>query len=335
MDALVKQLLGDAWTNEYAVVPVDAGSTEPAGLLLHLTGMSLMAAERVIIIRDVDEWTASQQRELLQILRTLPSGISVILTVVGEGSYRRQPLQADLMTFLESHGRIERRAKLRQPDIIRWVKSLAQTLGVNADDKALEELVLRVGADQDRLANEIEKLATYVGEGERITLDTVRQLVPRTAEGSVFALVDAIGDGETRRACFLVREFLPASGEDEAVSHLMHMLARHFRLLWQTLVLARAGYRLEDLSEVPEEFVGKFPTDPNVVAVVGGRDWMARKLSQQAQHYTEMTIIRCLREIYVADITLKGIVDRRLPPDVLAELLVSQLCRLRTKAGVF
>lgn len=60
---------------------------------------------------------------------------------------------------------------------------------------------------------------------------------------------------------------------------------------------------------------------------------MARKLSQQAQRHTEATVIRSLREIYVADLTLKGILERRLPSDAVAELLVSQLGTLRARGG--
>ncbi len=331
--SLLQQILGDAASDEYAVTSVDASETGPEELRPHLTGRSLLAEDRVVVVSSAEAWTAAQQREILPMLRALPPGLSVILTVVGEQAERSQPFQADLTTFLKSHGHIERHRKLAARDAQPWVGSAAQRLGVQMDDAAAAELVDRVGPDEDRLASEMEKLATYAGDSGRITLEAVRELVPRSLEASVFVLIDALSSGDVRKAYQLLAEFLPPSGQDEAVAHLLYMLARHFRLLWQTLALQRAGYRLEGLEEVPEELVGKLPAEPNVVASVGGRNWMARKLSQQAQRHTEATVIRSLREIYVADLTLKGILERRLPSDAVAELLVSQLGTLRARGG--
>ncbi|MCD6350515.1 MAG: DNA polymerase III subunit delta [Armatimonadetes bacterium] len=330
--SLVQQILGSDADDAYSVVRLQAASCEPAELQPHLTSMSLMAEERVVVVSGANEWSSAQQREVLSLLRALPPGVWVILTIVGEAGGRR-PLQQDLWTYLQAHGHVERRNKMRAGDARAWAASRAQQLGVAMDEAALDELLLRVGADQDRLASEMEKLATYAGEGGRLTARDVAALVPRSLEGSVFAVIDAVGNGDTRRACELVREFLPPSGQDEAVAHLIYMLARQFRLLWQALALQRAGYNLEQLQEVPEEFVGLLPAEHNAVGTVGGRGWMARKYSAQASRLDEATIVRSLREIYVADLTLKGVLDRRMAADVVAEELVARLCRLRARAG--
>ncbi|MBC7288267.1 MAG: hypothetical protein H5T86_09535, partial [Armatimonadetes bacterium] len=146
---------------------------------------------------------------------------------------------------------------------------------------------------------------------------------------NIFALIDAITEGRADEALRLLAEVMPESGDDQAAAHLLFLLTRHLRLIWQARVLLQSGHRLETLSEVPEEWVGKLPADPNVVATVRGRDWMARKLEDQARALPESAIVRALREAYAADLTLKGLLDRRLPARAVMEILVSRLCMLR------
>ncbi len=330
VESWLQRLLGpDA--GEFSVVHIDATAAEPDDLQPHLGGMSLLADERVIVVDRVDEWSPSQQRRLLQLLRSLPDGVSVILTVVGEQATRRAPLAQDLMDFIENYGAVQRAAKLKPWDVEAWVRDRAKAAGAEIDPAAVHVLVNFVGPDQDRLASEIEKLATYAGEGQTITAEMVYRLVPRTAEASVFALVDAVAAGDTEKALALLREAIPPTGQDQAVAQLLYLLARQFRLIWQARVLIGSGHRLDRLDEVPEEWAGKLPADPNVVATVRGRDWMARKLATQARAMSEAMIVRALREIYTADCTLKGLLDRRLPPEVVIEILVCRLCTIHAR----
>ena len=326
----IERLLGKE-ADEYSVVKVDAAAAGPDDLQPHVGGMSLLADERVIVVERADEWTASQQRALVQMLRGLPPGVSVILTVVGEQATRRAPLHQDLMDFVERYGAVQRAQKLRPWDAQGWVQKRAKEAGVEIDPAAARLLVGRVGADQDRLASEIEKLAAYAGEGGRVGPEDVAALVPRTAEASVFALVDAIAGGEAEKALGLVRELMPPTGQEQMAAQLIHLLARQFRLVWQAQALMGLGHRLDVLNEVPEEWAGKLPADPNVVATVRGRDWMARKIAGQARSMSQATVVRALREIYMADLTLKGLLDRRLPAEVVIEILVSRLCMIHAQ----
>jgi DNA polymerase III delta subunit len=326
VDGLVREVLGEGF-DPYALVRVEAASTPPAELQPHLMGASLMAEDRVVVVGGANDWTAAQQRDVVSMLRQMPRGTTVILTVVGEAATGHVPLVSDLMQYVESQGKVVRRQKVRKRNLPEWIGQRAAKAGVTLDIGATEELVNRVGDDQDRLDAEIEKLATYAGRGERVMAEDVAKLVPRTAEASVFALVDAITEGKDTQAQLLVREYLPPTGADDAVIGLIGMLARHLRLLWQVRAMG-PKYRLTELDEVPEEFAGKFPSDPNVVAVVAGKKWMAERLMKQAARHTEQTILAALRQVYAADLTIKGVLDRRLPPDAVAELLVAELCRL-------
>ncbi len=326
VDGLVHSVLG-AEVDPYALVHVEAAVTPPAELQPHLMGASLMADDRVVVVSGANDWNAAQQREVVAMLRHMPAGTTIILTVVGEAATSHVPLVSDLLQYIEAQGKVVKRAKVQKRNLGQWISQRATKAGVEMDAGAVEELLSRVGEDQDRIEGEIDKLATYAGPGQRVTAQHVALLTPRTAEGSIFALVDAMAEGRGEDAQRLVREYLPPTGMDDAVIGLMGMLARHLRLLWQVRAMG-PKYRLTDLNEVPEEFAGKFPADPNVVAVVAGKRWMAERLMRQAARHTEDSIIKALRHVYAADLTMKGVLDRRLPADAVAELLVAELCRL-------
>lgn len=321
---LVEAILGPE-ADPFAVVRLDALSTPPADLQPHLTAFSLLAEQRVIVVSQASDWTPAQQREVLAMLRALPPSTFVVLTVTGEQASSRTPLFSELMDFIERHGRVLRYAAPVVWKMRPWVEERAARLGVTITRDGVEELLERVGADRDRVASELEKLAVYVGERGRINAEVVRALVAPTAEGSVFAISDALADGRTDVALRLVREFLPPSNPEDAAVHFLYVLARHLRLLWQTKALVSAGYDLAKLREVPEEFVGKFPADPNVVVAVNGKDWLARKLISQAYRHSEAEIISALGRVYAADLSLKGLSERRLPAEAVAELLVAEL----------
>lgn len=72
------------------------------------------------------------------------------------------------------------------------VKQL-RALGKEIDDDALGALVANVGPNNRLLANEVEKLALYVGDRARIQLEDVEVIVSRNKSAKAFALADAVG----------------------------------------------------------------------------------------------------------------------------------------------
>ena len=66
-------------------------------------------------------------------------------------------------------------------------------LGKDIADDALGALIANIGPNNRLLANEVEKLALYVGDRPRINLEDVEIIVSRNKQAKAFALADALG----------------------------------------------------------------------------------------------------------------------------------------------
>ncbi len=100
-----------------------------------------------------------------------------------------------------------------------------------------------IGPNPVMLGTELEKLATYVGEGEQITVAVVDLLVGAVTQESVFALVDAIAAGNKAEAYRLLRAQVAqgSSTPIEVALYLIRMLARQMRILLGIRLRQEAG----------------------------------------------------------------------------------------------
>ncbi len=120
------------------------------------------------------------------------------------------------------------------------------------------ELVVRCGTDAQILANEADKLISYVGDRGSIELADVQAMVAPTAALSVFDLVDAVAERKTQAALDQLEGLL---GQQAEPFMILAMLIRQFRLLLQARYLIDEGLvdnRL--LNQRPYDFGGTVNT---------------------------------------------------------------------------
>jgi DNA polymerase-3 subunit delta len=80
-----------------------------------------------------------------------------------------------------------------------WGRNALREHGKEIAHDALSELVGRVGPHVRQLANEVEKLALYVGDRPQILLEDVATICIRNKTARAFALGDALGDRDLPR----------------------------------------------------------------------------------------------------------------------------------------
>ncbi len=78
--------------------------------------------------------------------------------------------------------------------------------GKKLDADAAKDLVEHVGPSMGMLDGELGKLAVYVGNRPRITVDDVEKLVGHDREQKVFGMLDAMADGDMKTAMRLWEE---------------------------------------------------------------------------------------------------------------------------------
>ncbi|MDQ3700898.1 MAG: DNA polymerase III subunit delta [Chloroflexota bacterium] len=195
--------------------------------------------------------------------------------------------------------------------LVRWIRERVQTSGAAIDDAAAELLASFVGGDLRVLANEVSKLATYVGPGQPIGVADVQTLVSQAAEANIFDCVDAIGQGDARRALGSLHVLLE---HGERAERILALISRQVRLLLQAKDLSQRGESSEGIGRA-----------------LGLSPFPLRKVLDQMRLFELTGLEGMLRRVLEADIHIKtGLHESGLA----LELLLAELASVaRTPRG--
>lgn len=203
-----------------------------------LQGGSLFSANRMVVIKSLSG-NKDASEALLNFVDKIPEDISVILV---EGSLDKRTV---FYKGLKNSTDFNEFEEPKEPELSRWVAEYvkAQSGEIAASDARL--LVDYVGENQERLANEIEKLVAYE---PKITRETIEELVERRPQNTVFELLDAVLGGNKKRAQELLKKLEQAYEDPFQIANL---------LIWQIQVLAivkSAGERADSEIAIDSKF---------------------------------------------------------------------------------
>ena len=115
---------------------------------------------------------------------------------------------------------------LTDDDLWRWMNQTLRRSGKRMEQSACELLAFSSGRDLTLLQGELAKLAAYVQEREVITGEDVERVATKTAESTVFAMVDAISARRAQEAFTLLGVLL--HGGEQRIG-ILAMITRHYR----------------------------------------------------------------------------------------------------------
>ncbi|MCH2172364.1 DNA polymerase III subunit delta [Myxococcota bacterium] len=160
-------------------------------------------------------------------------------------------------------------------EVAAFVTSEARAQGVELERGVAKLLAERIGPQLLLLRNEIAKAALFAGPGSPVTRSHVAAGTPDIAEGPVWDLTDAIGDGRADQALEALSKLLSAGAPPPV---LLGALASHFR----GLVRVRYG------------------------GAISRPAFVVRKMEGQARRYTARRLLNCMDAIRETDMALKG-----------------------------
>ena len=110
--------------------------------------------------------------------------------------------------------------------LTQWMNQTLRPRKKRMDANTCARLAFTSGRDLTMLNGELQKLAAYVGERETITAEDVEQIATHTAECTVFAMVDALVDGQAERAFSLLNVLL--EGGEQRIG-VLALITRQYR----------------------------------------------------------------------------------------------------------
>jgi len=146
-----------------------------------------------------------------------------------------------LLKRISSLGEVRTFPLLRGKDLKVWIRQRAKEEGGDITPQAVNLLAELIGGDLWAMDGEIRKLLLYSRE-RPVSEDDVRQLVTCVQEANIFALVDAVTEGQTELAQRILHRLY-----DEGVvpTYVLTMITRQFRLIAQARDLGKGLSRLQ------------------------------------------------------------------------------------------
>jgi DNA polymerase III subunit delta len=204
-----------------------------------------------------------------------------------------------LLKAAQRSGRARAFAVPRGAQLDDWLARRAKTLDVHLAPDAASLLAAQIGEHPRLLANELEKLRTYVGAGGTIRAEDVRALTPAAHESRVFDLTDALAHQDRKRALALLHELLAAG---ESPLGIVALTAFTTRSLLQVKALAERGMRA-----------------PQIAQAAGMAPFVVEKSLATARRFSFAQLEAAHRMLLQVDTALKS---SRMAPELALDLLV-------------
>ncbi len=240
------------------------------------------------------ETRASFEKGLAEYVGTMPES-TVLIVLVDEVLDVAHPL----LKAASQHGKVIQCTLPRGKALESWISKRTKGLGVSIAPDAAELLASFIGNHLRLLANELDKLATYVGEGGTIRVDTVRKLSAQVQEARIFDLTDALAQRNRTQALDILHDLL-ADGEPPL--RLISTITSQVRSLLLVKELAQKGMR-----------------GPQIAAAIGIAPFVVDKALRQINKFSPAQLESAYRNLLETDAALKR---SRLTPELALDLLV-------------
>lgn len=236
------QFLAEA--GDMALEKLDAEEATPERLQEALTSLPFLSSKKLVVIRSgaSNKLFAEQAPSLLA---NLPETTDVLLVEP------KLDKRSSYYKYLKSNTDLQEFTELDAAGLARWLVAAAKEQGSALSQADATFLVQRAGQNQQLLANELEKL--LLADPEKITRQTIEQLTEATPQSTVFELLDAAFNGNTKKALQLYAEQRALRVEPQQIAAM---------LTWQLHVLAlikTAGQRS------PEAIAAEAKISPYVI----------------------------------------------------------------------
>jgi DNA polymerase-3 subunit delta len=208
---------------DLALERIDAEEAEIQVIIDSLQNLPFLATRKMVVVRSL---SANKQaaEKIEQIIVAAGDDMDLILfepAVDKRTSYFK---------VLKSKTQLEEFGDLDTHSLAKWLVEEAQIRGGNLVQNDANYLVERVGADQNLLSNELDKLLSYNPEISRESIDLLTDLLPQS---KVFELLDAAFSGSKGRALKLYEEQRIQKVEPQAILAM---------ITWQLQLLALTKY---------------------------------------------------------------------------------------------
>lgn len=217
----------------------DGSESTSEDALSSMLSFPFVGEHRLTVIKRFDKMEKKYRADIAEHLSNLPES-NILCLVAGEIKTSEEPYKkissiAETLAF----------NKLKGTDLTDLLTETASSLGKEFGAGASDLLIDLTGDSIGDLVSELEKLALYVGDRQKIDADDVGTVVGRSRVFNIFELQRAIGQRDARRAQEIANKMLETG---EKPVYMNFMLTRYLLNLLRVKHLLQKGTSPNDIS---------------------------------------------------------------------------------------
>lgn len=191
-----------------------------------------------------------------------------------------------LYNVINAKGKVEEFKEQTVPMLIKKVKQIANSYGVEIKENVAQYFLECVGTNMSDIINEIRKLIEYAGKGGEIKKEDIDSLSIKKSESIIFDLTDNLGKKNIKNALEVLNNLIYAK---EPIQRILVMLYNHFKKL----------YIIKLAVEENKNIAQSLNLKPNQSFLVG-------KYSAQAKYFQKDELRKLLEELINIDALSKS-----------------------------
>ncbi len=264
----------------------DGATADAEEIVAAANTLPFMSDRRLIVVWEVDRMNSAGQAALADYAADPAPHACLVLTAA------KLSRSSKLFKAVSALKGVAEYAAPKRGEYPKWVIGLFREHGKAVGADAAEALVRAVGTDLRRLAIEIAKVCSFVGDVETISKEDIESVMSTTAPTSIFDFLDALGFRDCRGALRMLASLL---GEGESLLGIHAMSLRHVRNLLSARSLLDRGSSTRDVS-----------------SLLGLQEWQGRNLVRQADRFEAGELMDALRAAAGAEEKMKTSQEARL-----------------------
>jgi len=256
--------------------------TDPAEIINRALSLPFLTGSRLIIVRRTENFRTRELETFLPYLEK-PADTTCLIFISTKTDFRKS-----FYRRIKEQGRAVNFTKLRESQVVPWIRGAARELGLKIDGQACAYLHQIVGNSLRDLYAELEKLNLRYGE-EMVGVEQVKGLAIHSRVYTIFELMNKVSEKNCHESLAVLNRFLEEEDKKDAPLRILGMLNRQIRIMWQTKsILSRGG----EIREVAKK--------------LGLPDFSARDFARHVQYWSTEELERGVDLLYRADGLLKS-----------------------------
>jgi DNA polymerase-3 subunit delta len=272
--------------------------TDSAEIINRARSLPFLSGNRLIIVRRTENFSSVELETFLSYFEK-PADTTCLIFIASKTDFRKS-----FYKRIKEQGRAVNFTKLRESQVVPWIRGTARELGLKIDGQASAYLHQIVGNSLRDLYAELEKLHLRYEE-DNVGVEQVKDLAIHSRAYTIFELMNKVSEKNCPESLTVLNRFLEEEDKKDAPLRILGMLNRQIRIMWQTKSILSKGGQIREVAKK-----------------LGLPDFSARDFARHAQSWSTKELERGLHLLYETD----GLLKSGSRPKPVLENLVFALC---------